>query len=37
LVGNEAGDIQLIRAVGKVANLAEKTEKNIDTTKTYTF
>jgi len=37
LVGNEAGDIQLIRAVGKVANLAEKTEKKIDRTKTYTF
>lgn len=37
LVGNNKGDFKLIRAVGKVSNLANKVTKEINEKETYTF
>ncbi len=37
LVWNEQGDMKLIRAVGKVSNLANKVAKNISDTENFTF
>jgi len=37
LVGNKKGEIKLIRAVGKVSNLANKVAKNISDKEKYTF